>query len=212
MQWIYSHYFNEMAMAGKTIDNGLLYGKSIQFNPVFCDCRMVFQWSGTQIWRQNYTLFAIYPGCFLFVCVHVCVLKCMSNIIFPPRHHGLHAMIYTCVHHTSVKNGFEPILHHSLQLCLTPKDWIKWMNIMKWMPWLNLSHLIFRIELEFAIDCVFVMNLKTCLYKIAHIFHDHGELKCESCSQLIQAHSNQTKPKRTELCVCVKYIWICTSR
>lgn len=73
---------------------------------------------------------------------------------------------------------------------------------MKWMPWLNLSHLIFRIELEFAIDCVFVMNLKTCLYKIAQIFHDHGELKCESCSQLIQAHPNQTKPKRTELGVC----------
>lgn len=69
------------------------------------------------------------------------------------------------------------------------------------MPCFNLSHLIFGIEHEFAIDCVFVMNLKTCLCKIAHIFHDHGELKCESCSRLIQAHPNQTKPKRTELCV-----------
>lgn len=34
--------------------------------------------------------------------------------------------------------------------------------------------------------------------KVAHIFHDHGELKCESCSQLIQAHPNQTKPNQTK--------------
>lgn len=194
----------------KTIADGLLYGKSIQFNPVFCDCRMVFQWSGTQLTPKLYA-FCHLSG-FFFVCVHECVLKCMSNIIFPPRHHGLHAMIYTCVHHTSVKNVFEPILHHSLQLCLTPKDWIKWMNKMKWMPCPNLCHLIFGIEHEFAIDCVFVMNFKTCLYKSSAHFSRPWRIEMWVVFSTYPSppEPNQTKLKRTEL--CVKYIWICTAR